>query len=468
MVFNSLEFAAFFCAVFCAYWCLPRRAQNRFLLVASYVFYGAWDWRFLGLIVLSTGVDFLIGRALGTAPDAGRRRLLVTTSLVVNLGILGVFKYADWFSASFAALAGRFGWQVDSFTLGVVLPVGISFYTFQTLSYTIDIYRGELEPSRDLLDFALFVAFFPQLVAGPIERASRLLPQIHGARRFDLESLETGGWLVLWGLVKKVVIADNLSLLVDAVYAQGAEPTATQIALATYAFAIQIYCDFSGYSNIARGVAHMLGFRLMVNFDLPYFARGPSDFWRRWHISLSTWLRDYLYIPLGGNRGGRIATYRNLLLTMLLGGIWHGAAWAFVAWGLLHGAWLAIDRALRATPRAPLPLTRLSTWARMAVTFHLVCLGWVFFRAGGFLHGAGLLAGLFTPWSLADVGPWLPSFFHLILPLALFELVQEATGDHFVVFRLPFVLRVVVYTGLCAAVVLLGQDFGQPFIYFQF
>ena len=296
------------------------------LLVASYAFYGAWDWRFLGLIVLSTVVDYVVGMSLAATGDPRRRQFLVTASIVANLGILGLFKYAGFFAKSLVGLGASLGVEIPAFALDVVLPVGISFYTFQTLSYTIDIYRGTLKPTRRFLDFALFVAFFPQLVAGPIERASRLLPQVLQPRHVTWEKFGSGSWLILWGLFKKVVIADNLAFLVNAVYATDASPTGWQVVAGTVAFAWQIYCDFSGYSDIARGLARLMGFELMVNFNLPYAARSPADFWRRWHISLSTWLRDYLYIPLGGNQGGALRTYRNLGLTMLLGGLWHGAA----------------------------------------------------------------------------------------------------------------------------------------------
>ena len=291
MFFNSIEFFLFFAVVFGLYVLLSRRAQNRMLLVASYIFYAAWDWRFLSLLLFSSVVDYWVGSAIGRSSDPRRRKFLVSLSLVSNLGILGLFKYAGFFSQSLQDLVGQ---ELPQFASDIILPVGISFYTFQTLSYTIDVYRGRLEPIRDFLDFALFVSFFPQLVAGPIERASNLLPQICGERQLGWQNIKSGSWLVLWGLYKKVVIADNLGAVVDAVYRSGSEPTSGELLFATYAFAYQIYCDFSGYSDIARGIARMMGFELMLNFRLPYLAANPADFWRRWHISLSTWLRDYL------------------------------------------------------------------------------------------------------------------------------------------------------------------------------
>ncbi len=318
MLFNSLTFALFFALVFALYVCLPHRARNVMLLLASYLFYGAWDWRFLALIWISTAVDYGVALRLASSEDPRTRRRLVAFSLVTNLGILGFFKYAGFFAGSLTNLLRPLGIELPPFTLEVVLPVGISFYTFQTLSYTIDVYRRQLEPTRDVVAFALFVAFFPQLVAGPIERARRLLPQIRTPRSVTWEGIGAGSWLVLWGLFKKVVVADNLAVLVDAVYAPGSAPTGPEVALATFAFAFQIYCDFSGYTDIARDVARMLGFDLVRNFNLPYFASSPAEFWRRWHMSLSTWLRDYLFRSLSF-RHGRASTLRNLGITMLLG-----------------------------------------------------------------------------------------------------------------------------------------------------
>ncbi|MDH5528867.1 MAG: MBOAT family protein, partial [Paracoccaceae bacterium] len=321
MLFSELTFWAFFAIVMAAYLVLPHKAQNRMLLVASYVFYAAWDWRFLSLILLSTFVDYLVGLALAGTEDERRRKRLLWLSLGINLGMLAVFKYLGFFIDSFQAMLAGIGYEADPLILSIVLPVGISFYTFQTLSYTIDVYRRELKPTRDFLDFALFVAFFPQLVAGPIERAKNLLPNIEMPRVMSWENISRGAVLCLLGLIKKIVIADGLAPSVDAIYSSP-DPSRLDILLATWFFAIQIYCDFSGYTDIARGVAKMLGFGLMRNFAQPYFAANPQEFWRRWHISLSTWLRDYLYISLGGNRGGRWSTYRNLMATMTLGGLW--------------------------------------------------------------------------------------------------------------------------------------------------
>ncbi len=472
MLFNSLEFAVFFAVVYGLYLVLQRRAQNGLLLVASYVFYGAWDWKFLGLIALSTVIDYGLGLAIHRSDDPRRRKRLVVCSLVSNLGILATFKYAGFFAESFADLAGLAGWQVEPWVLDVVLPVGISFYTFQTLSYTIDVYRGTLKPTRSFLDFALFVAFFPQLVAGPIERASRLLPQILKPRKLDWGRFGSGCWLVLAGTFKKVVVADNLARCVNLIYGNAEEATGLEIAVATYAFAWQIYCDFSGYTDVARGIARLMGFDLMLNFNLPYLATNPSEFWRRWHISLSTWLRDYLYISLGGNRGGGWLTYRNLGLTMLLGGLWHGAAWTYVLWGAYQGALLIGHRLLepvlrRLAPKGPM-LSRGWWLVRVLFMFQLACLGWMIFRAESVPQLGVLLTRLVSAPGLGILDAWWKPLAVLILPLASFQLIQHVTGRLDTILRWPLVLRSVVYAGIVLAIFVLGENGGSPFIYFQF
>jgi D-alanyl-lipoteichoic acid acyltransferase DltB (MBOAT superfamily) len=407
MLFHSWVFAAFLAAVLALYAVLPHRAQNRMLLVASYVFYGYWDWRFLGLLLASTVVDFTVALALERSASARARRALLVTSCVVNLGLLGVFKYFGFFVESAAELAGALGVDWAPPVLAVVLPVGISFYTFQTLSYTVDVYRGQQRAARDLGDFALFVSFFPQLVAGPIERAGALLPQIAAPRRVTAEDVRAGAWLVLQGSFLKLVVADNLAFFVDQAFGPYQEVDGTIALLGVYAFAFQIYGDFAGYSSIARGIARLLGFRLSVNFAVPYLARNPSEFWRRWHITLSTWLRDYLYIPLGGSRHGRVRTAVALLVTMTLGGLWHGAAWTFVLWGVFHGLVLVVHRAVRG--RAPAAgaarpsraRSRLHSALACFVTFHLVCFGWLLFRAGSLAQVGSFLAALAGPWSMS-------------------------------------------------------------------
>jgi alginate O-acetyltransferase complex protein AlgI len=359
MPFNSFAFAVFLPTVLLLYWALPKRGQNLLLLGASYFFYGYWDWRFLSLLAISTVVDYTaalrIEREHGGLDSTSRRRKKVwlLASLCTNLGLLGFFKYFNFFADSFAELLASLGLTVNPMYLSVVLPVGISFYTFQTMSYTIDVYRGRMPATRRFFDFALYVSFFPQLVAGPIERAAVLLPQILNHRCFSRVQFLDGTHLIFWGLFKKVFVADNLAPVADRIFAAGS-CSAAETLLAAYAFAFQIYCDFSGYSDIARGCAKCMGFELMLNFDHPYVAENPREFWQRWHISLSTWLRDYLYIPLGGNRGGNLLMYRNLALTMLLGGLWHGAAWTFVIWGAYQGV-LLIGHRIIETIRKPSP-----------------------------------------------------------------------------------------------------------------
>src|SRR5262245_14614808 len=468
MLFNSLAFLAFFALVFAVYLALPRRGQNLWLLAASYFFYGAWDWRFLGLILLSTVISWGAGLGLGAIASPRGRRAVLVAALVADLGILGFFKYAGFFAESLRELFGALGVQLSPFTLHVLLPVGISFYTFQTLSYAIDVYRRHLAPARDFFDYALFVAFFPQLVAGPIERATNLLPQIRRERRVTWEGMRSGAWLFLWGLFKKAVIADDLWPLVDAVYAAGSQPTGAEVLVASYAFGVLAYCDFSGYTDIARGTARILGFELMLNFDLPYFARSLQDFWRRWHISLSSWLRDYLYIPLGGNRSH---PRRNLWLTMVLCGLWHGAGWNYIAFGAYHGTIMVLYRWTERWRERWLGFRtpggrRAWAIASVVITFHVVTLGWPVFRAETIHRTFELWTTLFSDPRLGLVAEWVPRFALLALPLAVIDGAELVTGDLECVRRLPWPARSALYAGLAAGIVLFGEDFGEDFIYF--
>ncbi|MBI4718986.1 MAG: MBOAT family protein [Planctomycetes bacterium] len=493
MLFNSFVFAGFFAVTYAAYVLTMRRLglQNALLLVASYYFYGSWDWRFLGLLILSTVVDFACGLLLdlrvgAAGSDAtyrlshGGRRLLLMASVGFNLGVLGFFKYYDFFAGSCAAALASLGVPVRPALLHVVLPVGISFYTFQTMSYTIDVYRGELRACRSPLDFALFVAFFPQLVAGPIVRAADFLPQVSRPRRLDARQVYEGVYLVFWGLFKKVVIADKLAGLVDGVFSGGPGAGGAAVLVAVYAFSVQIYCDFSGYSDIARGCAKTMGFELRLNFNLPYFAATPSEFWQRWHISLSSWLRDYLYIPLGGNRRGATRTCINLLVTMLLGGLWHGAAWTFVAWGLYHGLlliaykhaepWFAAR--VRGWPRWGLMIGRCLA---VLVFFHVTCGGWLLFRAEGCAQAAayaGLVAGSVPVWIAQGLDAFRGSGVTLLLycgvPLLAVQLLQRRGGDLNALLRISPVARGAAYAAMFYALILLGEPVGKPFIYFQF
>lgn len=482
MLFNSWVFWVFLPVVLAGYALLRRRGQNRWLLVASYVFYGWWDWRFLGLLALSTVIDYLAARAIdrrgadGTtyAHDHRRRTALLIVSLAVNLGVLAFFKYFHFFEDSLLdLLEAVLGRPVAPTGLDVILPVGISFYTFQSMSYTIDVYRGHLRATPDLLDFATFVAFFPQLVAGPIVRASEFLPQLASPRRFDARRFDEGGYLILWGMFKKVVVADNLAPLVETAYAADATPTGAAVLIATYAFAFQIYCDFSGYTDIARGCAKLMGFEFPLNFDLPYAARTPSEFWRRWHISLSTWLRDYLYIPLGGNRRGPARVYVNLMTTMVLGGLWHGASWTFVVWGAYQGAllcaWRFAEPRLSAVPALArahrLRAVKLVEWI---VFFHLVCLGWLVFRAESVSHLAALLGALADGIQLAPAVDLAWPVLVFTAPVIAMQLAQHRTGRLDVVLGLPAPVRGAIYAFWLVGITVLGQFSGNEFIYFQF
>jgi len=475
VLFNSYIFWAFFAIVFVLYRTTKHRAQNLMLLVASYIFYGWWDWRFLGLILVCTSANFIAGWQVSQTNSARAKKLWLLFACAISLGLLGFFKYAGFFADQFGNLMTLLGWPLE---LGwvekkILLPVGISFFTFQAMSYTIDVYRNQIKATRRFLDFALYVSFFPQLVAGPIERGSHLLPQVLNPRPRRGGDFSAGLYLVLMGLFKKVVIADNMSAIVDTVFAtQMSELSGLECLVGVYAFAFQIYGDFAGYSDIARGVSKWLGFDLMLNFRMPYFATTPSDFWRRWHISLSTWLRDYLYIPLGGNRGGSIQTYRNLILTMLLGGLWHGAGWTFVAWGLFHGVLLCVYRPFEAMWRKASQGSRRPWWRTVPaalIMFHLVCVGWLLFRADTIGQAYGMLVKIVT--DLAGT-PFAAFQVALILfyaaPLVLFELWLERSGDVDRPVRVAWPIRAAVYSYVAIMLLLFHPEAPSAFIYFQF
>ncbi len=397
MLFTSPVFLVFILVVLgVARAPLPWSGKKAFLLLASYYFYASWNPPFVILLAASTVVDFFAAILMGKAKSTSLRRFLLTVSLCTNLGLLGVFKYAVFFSESVEWVAHQFGWDYAAPGWSIILPVGISFYTFQTLSYTIDVYRGKLAPTRNFVDFALYVSFFPQLVAGPIVRASEFLPQLHDPKRPHPRVLAWGVLLFIVGLFKKVFLADHIFAVVSVrAFAPGADLTALEAWVGTYAFAGQIFCDFSGYTDMAIAVALMLGFKLPRNFAGPYGALGFSDFWRRWHISLSSWLRDYLYIPLGGNRKGLARTQFNLAATMLLGGLWHGANWTFVIWGGLHGIYLMAERLVRRALGDHWRPSRPTRVILILLTFHLVCFAWVFFRAEDLTHAIQVIQAMF-------------------------------------------------------------------------
>ncbi|NNK81360.1 MAG: MBOAT family protein, partial [Flavobacteriales bacterium] len=390
MLFNSIEFAVFLPLVFFLYWFAcgrKRQVQNALLLISSYIFYGWWDWRFLSLIIFSSGLDFLIGIRLGKEKKDLKRRWLLLTSIFMNLGFLGFFKYYNFFAESFADAFTLFGSHLEVSRLNIILPVGISFYTFQTLSYTIDIYRRKLQPTNRVLSFFAFVSFFPQLVAGPIERASNLLPQFLNNREFDYRKAKDALRQILWGLFKKIVIADNCAVIVNEIFIDYSSQPASMLILGALLFAFQIYGDFSGYSDIAIGTARLFGFNLMQNFAFPYFSRDIAEFWRRWHISLSTWFRDYLYIPLGGSRGSTLIKVRNVLIIFLVSGFWHGANWTFIAWGGINALYflpvLLTKRNRKNTDTVAQGrlLPSLTELFQMLITFVLTLIAWIFFRA---------------------------------------------------------------------------------------
>lgn len=460
MLFNSAVFLKFFAGFLLLYWLARNdlRARNILIVLASYLFYGWWDYRFLGLIVFSSVLDYGLGLAIARQSNPRPRKLWLTLSIVANLGILGFFKYFGFFINSLAALLQRLDIPFHTSTLSIILPVGISFYTFQTMSYTIDVYRGAVPPCRNLVSFLAFVSFFPQLVAGPIERAGHLLPQFERTLTITLPMLREGVWLMLWGLFKKVVIADNLDPLVSMVY-QGDNFTGPAVVLATVAFGFQIYCDFSGYSDIARGLARILGFDIMWNFNLPYFATSLREFWQRWHISLSAWLRDYLYISLGGNRRGAARRYANLFITMLLGGLWHGAAWNFVLWGAWHGMGLIAHRAFG------LRIPRALSWL---ITMLFVFYGWLLFRAQSFEQIMDMTAA-FSNWSApAWTGSYVANLAAFATPLVAMEVWQFRARNLLVALSLSRWPLAVLQAFLLLAIILYWERADLPFIYFQF
>ena len=479
MLFNSLDFAVFLPIVFILYWFGTNhnlRLQNALIVVASYVFYGWWDWRFLSLIIFSTLVDYSIGRRLKNEENQKIRKTLLWTSIIVNLGFLGFFKYYNFFLDNFIAAFSLFGHEINANSLNIILPVGISFYTFQTLSYTIDVYKKKLNPTEDFIAFSAFVCFFPQLVAGPIERATNLLPQFYKKRTFEYDKAVDGMRQILWGLFKKVVIADNCAEYANLIFNNYQDYNGSTLLLGAIFFTFQIYGDFSGYSDIAIGTSRLFGFNLMQNFATPYFSRDIAEFWRRWHISLSTWFRDYLYIPLGGSRGGTWMKVRNTFIIFLVSGFWHGANWTFIVWGGLNALYflpLLLLKRNRANLGIVAEQRRLPNYKellQMTTTFLLTTLAWIFFRSPSLHVAFRILKKIFSTthfrieqlvsldFSITCIGI---TFFILMEWLNRNQPNSPKFSDSFKPLQYSFYLFIALW-------IFINSDSNESFIYFQF
>ncbi len=478
MLFNSIDFAIFLPIVFILYWFVANKnlkLQNFLIVIASYVFYGWWDWRFLSLILISTVVDYTVGLLLANESKQRNRKALLWTSILVNIGFLGFFKYYNFFLDNFVTAFSFFGREIPSNSLNIILPVGISFYTFQTLSYTIDVYKNKLQPTKDYIAFSAFVSFFPQLVAGPIERATNLLPQFYKKKSFDYNRATDGLRQILWGLFKKIVIADNCAEYANEIFNNSSEYSGSTLVFGALFFTFQIYGDFSGYSDIAIGTSRLFGFNLKQNFAFPYFSRDIAEFWRRWHISLSTWFRDYLYIPLGGSRGNRFITVRNIFIIFIVSGFWHGANWTFLVWGALNAIYF-LPVMLTNRNRNNLNVVasgKLIPSVKEAFlilfTFSITVFAWIFFRADNISHAWNILTEIFSS-SLITIPEVRPKF--LMLLIAVFLVIEwlgreglyaiELIG---VKWRKPY--RWFFYYCIVLAIFFWGGK-GQTFIYFQF
>jgi D-alanyl-lipoteichoic acid acyltransferase DltB (MBOAT superfamily) len=482
MLFNSLDFAIFLPVVFILYWYLNKinlTFQNLLIVVASYIFYGWWDWRFLLLIVVSTVIDYTVGIKLKSVEGKIKRKVLLWISILANLGFLGFFKYYNFFLENFVTAFSFVGMEIEANSLNIILPVGISFYTFQTLSYTIDVYNRKLDATKNFIAFSAFVSFFPQLVAGPIERATHLLPQFYKKRNFDYSKAVDGLRQILWGLFKKIVIADNCAEYANIIFNNSAEYSGSTLVLGALFFTFQIYGDFSGYSDIAIGTSRLFGFDLMRNFNFPYFSRDIAEFWRRWHISLSTWFRDYLYIPLGGSRGGIWMKVRNTFVIFIVSGFWHGANWTFIVWGALNAVYFLPvlltennRNNMEVVARGKL-LPSAKEFLYMLMTFSMVVFAWIFFRANNLDHAFNYISeiishSLFTIPEFKDVKSVL-----LIIMLVVIFLIIEWHGREweYAIAKLGLkwkrYVRHILYYSLIIAILWFGGK-EQEFIYFQF
>lgn len=476
MTFNSLQFSVFFVSVFILYLFLNHHWQNRLLLAASCIFYAAWDWRFLFLVFISITTDYFCGLKIHLEDDQKVKRYFLILSVLVNLSILGFFKYFNFFASSLVVFLGYLGLEVHPLVLKIVLPLGVSFYTFKTLSYTFDIYTDNMEPARNFLDYALFVTYFPQLVAGPIMRARDLLPQIQSPRKLSLDCFYEGCYLIFWGLFQKVFIADNLAKITDSVFSSHAPYLGVQVLLALYAFAFQIYCDFAGYSNIANGVSRCMGFGTINNFNLPYFATNAQDFWKRWHISLSGWFHDYLYTPLAFSKRawGSAGVIFALAVTFILCGLWHGANWTFVIWGAYQAALLIIYRVLRPSFKfslSPKTSGRQRAWfiIRVIFFFHIICLGWLIFRAQSISQLVTMLGALIFNFKGAEQSfGFTLKIISLIWLLVIVQIFQFIKSDQLFILKQNWTIRAAFYCLIFYLILIFGVTDGREFIYFRF
>lgn len=475
MLFNSITFLVFFSLFFILYWIIQGKTniRNVFILISSYVFYAWWDWRFLGLIIFSTIVDYVLGMRIEKERRRRYKKFYLALSLTANLGLLAYFKYFNFFISSFVDLMNTVSVNTNLSSLNIILPVGISFYTFQTLSYTIDVYRGKLMPNKNFVQFAAFVSFFPQLVAGPIERATKLLSQFDENKKFSFNNAKIGLSQILWGYFKKVVIADNCAIYADTIFNNYEQMGAGELAIGAILFAFQIYCDFSAYSDIAIGISRLLGFDLMTNFRYPYFSRDIAEFWRRWHISLSTWFRDYLYIPLGGSKVGLSRKIVNIFIIFLVSGIWHGANWTFVVWGALN--------ALYFMPLMLLNLNRknldfvadggivntLKEIPAVLITFISTCFAWIYFRSASVTDANAYLKGIFSFESSKSNLVNVPSYIWVLIFFLLLIDFFNRKKD-FVFFEMP--VKQIAFTTITGILIVLFGYFTdeKSFIYFQF
>jgi D-alanyl-lipoteichoic acid acyltransferase DltB (MBOAT superfamily) len=493
MLFNSIAFLIFLPITFIIYWFVVNKTlklQNFFILLASYVFYGSWDWRFLSLIIISSITDYLLGLKIHQSESSSKRKTYLIISLVINIGVLGFFKYYNFFVDSFIDLFELFGISLNPSTLSILLPVGISFYTFQTLSYTIDIYRKKLEPTNNIVAFFAFIAFFPQLVAGPIERAKDLLPQFLKERKFNYDQAISGIRMSIWGLFKKIVIADNLAKYVDVIYSSPEDFYGLSVIIGTVFFTFQLYCDFSGYSDIAIGISKLFGFKLMTNFKTPFFSSSTKEFWTRWHISLSTWFKDYLYIPLGGNKVSKWRWSFNLFFTFLISGFWHGANWTFIIWGALNGFYLVFamhTETIRNKGNQLIGLTRvpkLLTFYQVFLTFSLYAFSLMIFRAQSWSDATTLISNIPRNISLqfSSISNFLEpfkilfetplEFMYILLSFVLFitiDFIIRNKGIDGVLNKVPKLGRYFTYYFIIIWILIFGAfDMPQEFIYFQF